>query len=150
MDELRDLYQATILDHNRKPRNFRAMDSPNRQAEGHNPVCGDQLVVFVELADGRVRDITFQGTGCAISVASASLMTDHTRGKTVDEIEAEFDRFHAMVTSPPNSPVDTSDLGKLAVFSGVREFPVRIKCASLAWHTLRAAIHQDEDVARTE
>lgn len=150
MDELRELYQATILDHNRKPRNFRAMDSPHRQAEGHNPFCGDQLVVFVELADGRVRDISFQGTGCAISVASASLMTDHTRGKTVDEIEAEFDRFHAMVTSRPNSPVDTSGLGKLAVFSGVREFPVRVKCASLAWHTLRAAIHQDEGVARTE
>ena len=150
MDELRDLYQATILDHNRKPRNFRTSETPDRCANGHNPICGDKLVVFLALDDDRVADVAFQGIGCAISVASASLMTDYARGKTPDEIELEFERFHRMVTSPPDSPVDTQDLGKLAVFSGVREFPMRVKCATLAWHTLRAALAQDDNVARTE
>ncbi|HIF97031.1 MAG TPA: SUF system NifU family Fe-S cluster assembly protein [Myxococcales bacterium] len=150
MDELRDLYQATILDHNRKPRNFRTIEAPDRYANGHNPICGDKLVVFLALDDNRVTDVAFQGIGCAISVASASLMTDYARGKTLDEIELEFERFHQMVTSSPNSPLDTQGLGKLAVFSGVREFPMRVKCATLAWHTLRAALDQDADVARTE
>lgn len=150
MDELRDLYQATILDHNRKPRNFREPESADRRAEGHNPICGDQLVVFIDLEDDCVTDIAFQGVGCAISVASASLMTDFARGKRVDEIRTEFERFHSMVTSAPDSPLDTSNLGKLAVFSGVREFPMRVKCATLAWHTLRAALDEDGGVARTE
>jgi nitrogen fixation NifU-like protein len=150
MDELRDLYQATILDHNRKPRNFRTIEAPDRYANGHNPICGDKLVVFLALDDNRVTDVAFQGIGCAISVASASLMTDYARGKTLDEIELEFERFHQMVTSSPNSPLDTQGLGKLAVFSGVREFPMRVKCATLAWHTLRAALDQGADVARTE
>jgi nitrogen fixation NifU-like protein len=150
MDELRDLYQATILDHNRKPRNFRTIDAPDRCANGHNPICGDKLVVFLALDDNRVTDVAFQGIGCAISVASASLMTDYARGKTLDEIELEFERFHQMVTSSLDSPVDTQDLGKLAVFSGVREFPMRVKCATLAWHTLRAALAKDDNVARTE
>lgn len=150
MDELRDLYQATILDHNRKPRNFRTIEAPDRYANGHNPICGDKLVVFLALDGNRVTDVAFQGIGCAISVASASLMTDYARGKTLDEIELEFERFHQMVTSSPNSPLDTQGLGKLAVFSGVREFPMRVKCATLAWHTLRAALDQDADVARTE
>jgi nitrogen fixation NifU-like protein len=150
MDELRDLYQTTILDHNRKPRNFRTIEAPDRYANGHNPICGDKLVVFLALDDNRVTDVAFQGIGCAISVASASLMTDYARGKTLDEIELEFERFHQMVTSSPNSPLDTQGLGKLAVFSGVREFPMRVKCATLAWHTLRAALDQGADVARTE
>ena len=150
MDELRDLYQATILDHNRKPRNFREPESADRRAEGHNPICGDQLVVFIDLEEHCVTDIAFQGVGCAISVASASLMTDFARGKRVGEIRTEFERFHSMVTSAPDSPLDTSNLGKLAVFSGVREFPMRVKCATLAWHTLRAALDEDGGVARTE
>ena len=150
MDELRDLYQATILDHNRKPRNFRELESADRRAEGHNPICGDKLVIFLTLDEDRVTDVAFQGAGCAISVASASLMTDYARGKTLAEIELEFERFHQMVTSSPDAPVDTQAIGKLAVFSGVREFPMRVKCATLAWHTLRAALHQDNRIARTE
>ena len=150
MDELRELYQATILDHNRKPRNFRVIEEANRHANGHNPICGDKLVVSLNLTEGRVTDVAFQGTGCAISVASASLMTDFARGKTLQEIETEFERFHQMVTSSPNSQVDTRALGKLAVFVGVREFPMRVKCATLAWHTLRAALDADGSVARTE
>lgn len=150
MDELRELYQATILDHNRKPRNFREPESADRRAEGYNPICGDKLVVFLDLENDRVTDIAFQGVGCAISVASASLMTDFARGKHIDEIRTEFKRFHEMVTSAPDSSLDIPSLGKLAVFSGVREFPMRVKCATLAWHTLRAALDEDGGVARTE
>ncbi len=150
MDELRELYQATILDHNRKPRNFRAIENADLHADGHNPLCGDELTVYLEIEGGRVKDVAFQGTGCAISVASASLMTDFVQGKTLGEVEAEFGRFHEMVTSEPGSPVEISELGKLAVFSGVREFPMRVKCATLAWHTLRAALEADGSVARTE
>jgi nitrogen fixation NifU-like protein len=150
MDELRELYQETILDHNRKPRNFRVIEEANHHADGHNPICGDKLVVFLNLTEGRVTDVAFQGTGCAISVASASLMTNFARGKTLPEIEAEFERFHQMVTSSPNSQIDTGALGKLAVFAGVREFPMRVKCATLAWHTLRAALDADGSVAHTE
>jgi len=150
IDELRDLYQATILDHNRKPRNFRVLENPDRHADGHNPICGDQLTVFLDVEEDRVKDIAFQGTGCAISVASASLMTDFVKGKTLEEVEEEFERFHKMVTSEPGSPVGAPELGKLKVFSGVREFPMRVKCATLAWHTLRSALKQDDSVARTE
>ncbi|MDG2335727.1 MAG: SUF system NifU family Fe-S cluster assembly protein [Myxococcota bacterium] len=150
MDELRDLYQATILDHNRKPRNFRVLEGADLHADGHNPLCGDQLTVYLELEGERVKDVAFQGTGCAISVASASLMTDFVQGKSLDEVESKFEDFHEMVTSEPDSPVQTPDIGKLAVFSGVREFPMRVKCATLAWHTLRAALQQDGSTAKTE
>jgi nitrogen fixation NifU-like protein len=151
MDELRELYQATILDHNKKPRNFRAIEDADRTADGHNPLCGDKLTVYLTLdEDGRVSDVSFQGSGCAISTASASLMTELVKGKTVDEIEQDFQRFHEMVTSSTGSPVDVVALGKLAVFSGVREYPMRVKCASLAWHTLRAAIEGRDEVAKTE
>ncbi|MDE0886557.1 MAG: SUF system NifU family Fe-S cluster assembly protein [Myxococcota bacterium] len=150
MDELRELYQATILDHNRKPRNFRVLEGPALHADGHNPLCGDQLTVYLDLEGERVKDVAFQGTGCAISVASASLMTDFVQGKSLEEVERKFRDFHEMVTSEPGSPVQTPDIGKLAVFSGVREFPMRVKCATLAWHTLRAALHQDGSTARTE
>ena len=150
MDELRDLYQATILDHNRKPRNFRVIEEAHRHADGHNPICGDKLVVYLNLTGEQVTDVAFQGTGCAISVASASLMTDFARGKTLTEIEAEFERFHHMVTSSPELKIDTQGLGKLSVFSGVREFPMRVKCATLAWHTLRAALDHDGSTAHTE
>jgi nitrogen fixation protein NifU and related proteins len=138
MSELSDLYQEVILDHNRKPRNFRAMDDATRRQEGYNPLCGDRLTVYVALDDDRISDVSFQGSGCAISKASASLMTEALKGKTVEEARTLFDRFHEMVTSSADEPA--ADLGKLSVLSGVREFPTRIKCASLAWHALKAAV----------
>jgi nitrogen fixation NifU-like protein len=141
MSELTDLYQEVILDHNRRPRNFRALDEPSRTQEGYNPLCGDRLIVYVKLAGDVIEDVTFQGTGCAISKASASLMTDALRGRTIAEAREMFDRFHDMVTSSPDTPA--ADLGKLSVFAGVREYPTRIKCASLAWHTLKAAVSND-------
>jgi nitrogen fixation NifU-like protein len=151
MDELRDLYQATILDHNRSPRNFGSLESANRSARGDNPVCGDRLTLEIEVdPDGRVSDVRFQGKGCAISTASASLMTESVKGRTRQEIEETFGRFHALVTAAPGEEPDAAELGKLAVFSGVREYPVRVKCATLAWHTLRAALDQTDEVARTE
>lgn len=151
MDELRELYQATILDHNKKPRNFRAMANADRHADGHNPLCGDKLTVFLVVDDDdRVTDVSFQGSGCAISTASASLMTDLVKGRTLSEIEEVYGRFHDLVTSPTDAPVDVASLGKLAVFSGVREYPMRVKCATLAWHTLRAAIDDSGGVAKTE
>jgi len=142
MSELTDLYQEVILDHNRRPRNFRALDEPSRTQEGYNPLCGDRLIVYVKLAGDVIEDVTFQGTGCAISKASASLMTDALKGKTVVEARTIFDRFHEMVTSSPDIPA--ADLGKLSVLAGVREYPTRIKCASLAWHTLKAAVSDDK------
>ena len=151
MDELRDLYQAMILDHNRSPRNFGSLENPNRSAEGDNPICGDRLTLQLEVdVDGRVTDVRFHGKGCAISTASASLMTESVKGRTRDEIESTFDRFHQLVTVGPPEEAGVAELGKLAVFSGVSEYPVRVKCATLAWHTLRAALDQTGDVARTE
>ena len=151
MDALRELYQATILDHNKKPRNFRAIEDADRRADGHNPLCGDKLTVYVALDDDdRVADVAFVGNGCAISTASASLMTESVRGKRVEEVEQAFARFHAMVTSPTDAPVDASALGKLAVLAGVREYPARVKCASLAWHTLKAALEGADEPVKTE
>jgi nitrogen fixation NifU-like protein len=151
MDDLRELYQATILDHNKKPRNFRSIDDADRQADGYNPLCGDKLTVFVKLGeDDRVEDATFQGSGCAISTASASLMTDYVKGKTEDEIAQLFESFHELVTSKIDQEIDLDDLGKLAVFSGVREYPMRVKCATLSWHTLRAALDAVGETAKTE
>ena len=140
MSDLRELYQEVILDHNRRPRNFKALEAANRKAEGYNPLCGDRLTVYLEMDGDRIKDASFVGSGCAISKASASLMTDSLKGKTIPEMEKLFDRFHRMVTSPTDIPADIEGLGKLAVFAGVREFPVRVKCASLAWHTLKAAM----------
>jgi nitrogen fixation NifU-like protein len=145
--ELQDLYQEVILDHNRRPRNCRVLDGA-RQAEGFNPLCGDRLSVYVRLDGDVISDVSFQGSGCAISKASASLMTESIRGKTIAEADALFDRFHHMITAPPGSPVDR--LGKLTALAGVREFPVRVKCASLAWHTLRAAMNARDEVVSTE
>ena len=149
-DELRDLYQTMILDHNKNPRNFGPIASPTGQADGHNPLCGDELTVYVQVEDDRVTDVSFEGSGCAISTASASLMTEFAKNRSLAEIETGFERFHELVTTSPSVDIDIPELGKLAVFSGVREFPVRVKCATLAWHTLRAALAGDADKAKTE
>ena len=144
--ELRDLYQQVILDHNRKPRNFRTLAHPSRAAEGYNPLCGDRLTVEIALEGEVIRDIGFQGSGCAISKASASMMTADLKGKTVTEAEEAFERFRAMLTE--NGP--DAELGKLGVFAGVREFPSRIKCATLAWHTVHAALAGKAEPVTTE
>jgi nitrogen fixation NifU-like protein len=150
-DELRELYQSVILDHNKRPRNFGELRGANRRAEGHNPLCGDELTVYARLADdGRIEDVSFVGSGCAISKASASLMTEFVKGRTRAEAESAFARFQELVTSDPTRPADGADLGKLAVFAGVREFPVRVKCATLPWHTLRSALEGRSERARTE
>ena len=148
MSDLTELYQEVILDHNRRPRNFRAMSQPTRRQEGYNPLCGDRLTLYFMLDADRISDVSFEGTGCAISKASASLMTEALKGKTVDEARALFERFHDMVTSPTGTEVP--EIGKLAVFAGVREFPMRVKCASLAWHTMKAAVAGDEGTVSTE
>ncbi len=145
MSELRELYQEMILDHGRRPRNFRVQEDAN-SAIGHNPLCGDRITVYVSTAGDRIEDVSFQGSGCAISTASASIMTEALRGKTVDEAQALFRRFHELVTVKG----DPEDIGKLAVFKGVREFPMRVKCATLAWHTLRAALDHEEAQVTTE
>jgi nitrogen fixation NifU-like protein len=150
MDELRELYQTMILDHNKNPRNFRALDDATGQAEGHNPLCGDSLTVYVRMDGDTVADVAFEGSGCAISTASASLMTEFAKGQSAEQVEESFEQFHQLVTGSMSKDVDASDLGKLAVFSGVREFPVRVKCATLAWHTLRSALAGHGDIAKTE
>jgi nitrogen fixation protein NifU and related proteins len=148
MSELGELYQEVILDHNKKPRNFHKLPDANRTAEGFNPLCGDQIQLYVKLEDGVIRDIAFQGAGCAISKASASLMTSALKGKSARDADELFTRFHRLVTG--DEAADAQALGKLAVFSGVREFPARVKCASLAWHTLRAALEGKQEKITTE
>jgi nitrogen fixation NifU-like protein len=148
MSDLRELYQQVILDHNRKPRNFRTLPTANRTAEGFNPLCGDELRLYLNVEDGVIKDAAFQGSGCAISKASASMLTSSVLGKTVAEAEALFHRFHAMLTGEENG--HGGDLGKLAVFAGVREFPARVKCATLAWHTLQAALSGAAQPVSTE
>lgn len=150
MSDLRELYQQIILDHNKSPHNFRVIDHPDRQSEGHNPLCGDRVKIFVTLDGDRIADIAFQGSGCAISKASASLMTDAVKGKTIAEAEAYFKDFQAMVTADMDTSPDLEHLGKLAVFSGVREYPMRIKCATLSWHALHAALKNAEKPITTE
>jgi nitrogen fixation NifU-like protein len=141
MSDLSELYQEVILDHNKRPRNFRVLETANHVAEGFNPLCGDRLHLYLRVEDGVIAEVGFQGSGCAISKASASLMTDSIKGRPVEEARALFQRFHTMVTTPPEQSVE--DMGKLSVLAGVREFPVRVKCASLAWHTLKAALDRD-------
>lgn len=150
MSELRELYQEVILDHNKKPRNFRVLDEANHHAEGHNPLCGDNVTVYLDVENDVIKDISFQGSGCAISKASASLMTTVLKGKTLSEAEAAFEQFHKLVTADTDMDVDIEELGKLAVFSGVREFPARVKCASLAWHTVHSALHDEAAPVSTE
>ena len=148
--DLRELYQEVILDHNKRPRNFRVPDPVNRKAEGYNPLCGDKITIFLYIDGDVIKDLGFQGTGCAISKASASMMTDALKGKTLSEADAFFEKFHSMLTVPSASQADVEELGKLGVLSGVREYPMRVKCASLAWHTLKAAMQAEDHVVSTE
>lgn len=161
MSDLRELYQQVILDHYKKPRNCRALAEPACRVEGYNPLCGDKFTVYLQLDGGRIKDVSFQGAGCAISTASASMMTDMLKGKTVAEAEQLFHAFHELVTASPAdkfaNPAGESGrtngappLGKLAVFAGVREFPLRVKCATLAWHTLHAALQGQHEPVSTE
>ncbi len=156
--ELQELYQEVILDHNRRPRNFRVLEG-GRTAEGFNPLCGDHLTVYVKVEDGVIADVSFQGSGCAISKASASLMTESVKGKNISDVARLFERFQQTITAPPDAPVeerregvpgDRVRLGKLEALAGVRQFPIRVKCASLAWHTLRAALDLRGEVVSTE
>ena len=140
MSELSELYQQVILDHNKKPRNFRKMEDATQHADGFNPLCGDQLTVYLRLADDLIEEVSFEGSGCAISKASASMMTQSVKGKTRDEAEKLFEEFHRMVIGELDEESTPNDLGRLKIFSGVREFPARDKCASLPWHTLHAAL----------
>jgi len=150
MSELRELYQSVILDHNKKPRNFGEPGTANRRAEGHNPLCGDDVTVHLTVENGVIVDVGFEGQGCAISTASASLMTEAIKGRSTSEVNAIFDGFHALVTTSPSEEVDAENLGKLTVFSGVREFPMRVKCATLCWHTMRSALGESGENVTTE
>ena len=160
MDDLRELYQEVILDHSKRPRNYRELSDASHVAKGHNPLCGDRLTLYLDVDDetGTIRDVAFQGAGCAISTASASMMTEALKGKTADEAETIFRSFHGLVTGQREADaersgtaeVDEDELGKLSVFAGVREFPVRVKCATLAWHTLKSALARETEAASTE
>jgi len=147
MSELRELYQEVILDHNRQPRNCYVMDCSNRSADGHNPLCGDTVKVYLRIEDGLIEEISFQGAGCAICTASTSLMTESVKGRSVEDVTHLFNEFHDMLTGVADE--QGVGLGKLKVFEGVREYPVRVKCATLAWHTLKAAMANDDDDAVT-
>ena len=147
MSDLTELYQEMILDHNRSPRNFRPMEDATAHAKGHNPLCGDNVTIYVKLDGEKIVDISFEGSGCAISKASASMMTAELKGKTREQAEALFERVHDMLTREDASDVDLDSLGKLAVLSGVWEFPARVKCASLPWHTVHAALEGGEIVS---
>jgi nitrogen fixation NifU-like protein len=149
MPELRDLYQDVILEHSKRPRNYRTLDAANHKAEGFNPLCGDHFTVYLDVAeDGQIRDVSFQGSGCAISKASASIMTQAVKGKRIEEAQTLFEKFHRVVTGKNGS--EAEDLGKLAAFAGVSEYPVRVKCATLAWHALRAALEGQQQAVSTE
>jgi len=150
MSDLRDLYQDVILEHSKAPRNFKTLPQADHKAEGFNPLCGDRFTIYVTLEGDAIKDVSFQGAGCAISKASASMMTQSVKGKTLAEAEKIFARFHDMVTGHKPSSEEETELGKLTVFSGVSEFPVRVKCATLAWHTLHAAIEGKQESITTE
>lgn len=150
MADLSELYQQVILDHNRKPRNFRVIENADRKQEGFNPLCGDQLVLYVDLEGDVIKDVAFQGSGCAISKAAASMMTAAVKGKTREEAVVLFDEFHRMIKGELDPENSQNHLGRLSIFSGVREFPARVKCASLSWHTLRAALAGEEASVSTE
>jgi len=150
MSELRTLYQEVILDHNKSPRNFKKLPDASGSAEGYNPLCGDQYTIYVKLEDGIIKDIGFQGSGCAISKASASVMSSVLKGKTRAEAEKLFEKFHTLVMGKVDAMANIDELGKLAAFSGVSEFPARVKCATLAWHTMRGALDVKEERVSTE
>jgi nitrogen fixation NifU-like protein len=147
MSELSELYQQVILDHNKKPRNFHKLESANYSAEGYNPLCGDQLTVYLNLDQDLVKEVAFEGSGCAISKASASMMTQAVKGKSKEQAENLFKEFHSMVTGELDEEAQENSLGNLKIFAGVREFPVRVKCATLPWHTLHAALNKQEQVS---
>ncbi len=150
-EELDELYREIILDHTKRPRNFRVIADATRTADGHNRLCGDKLRLFVKVEDGVIRDVSFQGTGCSISTASASMMTEALRGRRIEDAQHLFEEFHKVVTGPPDEmPEVPEDLGKLAAFAGVRKFPVRVKCATLSWHTLQAALKDEKKPVSTE
>jgi nitrogen fixation NifU-like protein len=150
MSELRELYQQVILDHNKNPRNFRELPHPTRKVEGYNPLCGDHYTIYLELDGDNIKDVGFTGNGCAISKSSASVMTASVKGKSKEEAERMFGVFHKLVTGEGASGLDAAELGRLAAFSGVSEFPARVKCATLAWHTLHTALRGDEEKVSTE
>ena len=147
MSELSELYQQVILDHNKKPRNFRKLETANHSAEGFNPLCGDQLTIYLNLEDDTVKEVGFEGSGCAISKAAASMMTQAVKGKSKEEAENLFQEFHSMVMGELNEETEENSLGNRKIFAGVREFPVRVKCATLPWHTLHAALHKEAQVS---
>lgn len=149
-DELRDLYQEMILDHSRKPRNFHVLEKASRKAEGYNPLCGDRLTIYLKVDGDTIQDISFEGSGCAISKASASIMTSTVKGKKIEEVQKMFEGFHKMLSRGAGTDFDASGLGKLAVFSGVTEFPARVKCATLAWHTLKSGLEDSQKPISTE
>jgi nitrogen fixation protein NifU and related proteins len=150
MADLSELYQQVILDHNKKPRNFKRLEAANREQEGYNPLCGDQITLYLEMDADVIKDVGFQGSGCAISKASASMMTTAVKGKTRGEAEILFDEFHRMVKGELDPESDPHHLGRLTILAGVREFPARVKCASLSWHTLRAALEGEREAVSTE
>jgi nitrogen fixation NifU-like protein len=150
MSELSELYQEVILDHNKSPRNFRKLEGANRTAEGYNPLCGDQITLYIQLEGGVIKDISFQGSGCAISKASASMMTSSLKGKTEGEAKTLFEKVHKMLTGEQGAGDDSQEMGKLSILSGVCNFPSRVKCASLSWHTLQAALKGEGELASTE
>lgn len=149
MLDLKDLYREVIVDHNKSPRNYHKLEDAHHSAEGFNPLCGDKITVYLKIDNGVISDVSFEGEGCAISVASASLMTEYLKGKTEDEADAVFGSFHDLVTNP-EPRVDSQELGKLRVLAGVREFPARVKCATLCWHTLEAALKDRHNIVSTE
>lgn len=149
-DDLRDLYQEMLLDHHKHPRNYKKLENANRHAEGFNPLCGDKVNVYLILRDDIIEDIAFESAACAICTASTSIMTEMIKGKTLEEVEQLFGRFHDLVTADPGTETDKETLGKLAIFAGVREYPIRIKCATLPWHTMQAAIKRSDDPTTTE
>src|SRR5678816_1417270 len=147
MSELSELYQQVILDHNKKPRNFRKLENANHTAEGYNPLCGDQLTIYLALENDLVKEVGFEGSGCAISKAAASMMTQAVKGKSKEQAENLFQEFHSMVTGELNEETEENHLGNLKIFAGVREFPVRVKCATLPWHTLHAALNREGQIS---
>lgn len=149
-DQIRELYQEVVFDHNRNPRNFRVMEDANRKIEGFNPLCGDRITLYVKVNDGVIEDVSFQGAGCAISTASASLMTEIVRGLTEPEAEHLFEVFHNVTTGKNAEAVNLEEIGKLAVLAGVRAYPARVKCATLAWHSLQAALRNEGETITTE